>query len=81
MKDGKDEEALKVLTDARAVVPRDFALEYVFGLVSFQLGRQKQAMEALKSAEELQPAVVEPHYQLGLLYMKMQGLERSARRI
>ena len=53
-------------------VPRDFALEYVFGLVSFQLGQQKQAMEALKSAEELQPAVVEPHYQLGLLHMKMQ---------
>jgi tetratricopeptide (TPR) repeat protein len=72
MKDGKDEEALKVLTDARATVPRDFALEYVFGLVSFQLGRQKQAMEALKSAEEMQPSVVEPHYQLGLLHMKMQ---------
>jgi tetratricopeptide (TPR) repeat protein len=72
MKDGKDDEALKVLTDARATVPRDFALEYVFGLVSFQLGQQKQAMEALKSAEELQPAVVEPHYQLGLLHMKMQ---------
>ncbi len=72
MKDGNDEEALKVLTDARAAVPRDFALEYVFGLISFQLGQQKQAMEALKSAEELQPAVVEPHYQLGLLYMKTQ---------
>ena len=72
MKEGNDGEALKVLTDARGVVPRDFALEYVFGLVSFQLGQQKQAMEALKSAEELQPAVVEPHYQLGLLYMKLQ---------
>ena len=72
MKEGNDEEALKVLTDARVVVPRDFALEYVFGLVSFQLGQQKQAMDALKSAEELQPAVVEPHYQLGLLYMKLQ---------
>jgi tetratricopeptide (TPR) repeat protein len=72
MKEGNDDEALKVLTDARAAVPRDFALEYVFGLVSFQLGQQKQAMEALKNAEELQPTVVEPHYQLGLLYMKQQ---------
>jgi tetratricopeptide (TPR) repeat protein len=54
------------------VVPRDFALEYVFGLVSFQLGQQKQAMQALTSAEELQPTVVEPHYQLGLLFMKLQ---------
>src|ERR1700678_3731627 len=72
MKDGKEEEALKVLTDARAAVPRDFALEYVFGLVSFQLGQQKQAMEALKNAEEMEPTVVEPHYQLGLLYMQLQ---------
>jgi tetratricopeptide (TPR) repeat protein len=72
MKDGKDQEALKVLTDGRAAVPRDFALEYVFGLVSFQLGQQKQALEALKNAEEMEPAVVEPHYQLGLLYMQLQ---------
>jgi tetratricopeptide (TPR) repeat protein len=72
MKEGKDDEALKILTDGRVAVPRDFALEYVFGLVSFQLGQQKQAMDALKSAEELGPTVVEPHYQLGLLYMQMQ---------
>jgi tetratricopeptide (TPR) repeat protein len=72
MKEGNDQEALKILTDARTVVPLDFALEYVYGLVSFQLGQQQQAMEALKSAEKLGPAVVEPHYQLGLLYMKMQ---------
>jgi tetratricopeptide (TPR) repeat protein len=72
MKEGNDQEALKILTEARSVVPRDFALEYVFGLVSVQLGQQQQALEALKNAEELGPAVVEPHYQLGLLYMKLQ---------
>jgi tetratricopeptide (TPR) repeat protein len=72
MKEGNDQEALKILTDGRATVPRDFALEYVFGLVSFQLGQQPQAMEAFKSAEELGPTVVEPHFQLGLLYMKIQ---------
>jgi tetratricopeptide (TPR) repeat protein len=72
MKEGKNDAALKVLTDGRAAVPRDFALEYVFGLVSFQLGQQKQAMEALKNAEEMEPTVVEPHYQLGLLYMQLQ---------
>jgi tetratricopeptide (TPR) repeat protein len=77
MKEGNDDEALKVLTDARATISRDFALEYVFGLVSFQLGQQKQAMEALKSAEELQPTVVEPHYQLGLLYMKTQAWKEA----
>jgi tetratricopeptide (TPR) repeat protein len=72
MKEGNDQEALKILTEARSVVPRDFALEYVFGLVSQQLGQQQQALEALKSAEELEPTVVEPHFQLGLLYMKLQ---------
>jgi tetratricopeptide (TPR) repeat protein len=72
MKEGNDQEALKILTEARSVVPRDFALEYVFGLVSQQLGQQQQALEALKSAEELGPTVVEPHFQLGLLYMKLQ---------
>jgi tetratricopeptide (TPR) repeat protein len=72
MKEGKDAEALQILTEGRGAVPRDFALEYVLGLVSFQLGQQKEAMDALKSAEELGPTVVEPHYQLGLLYMKMQ---------
>jgi tetratricopeptide (TPR) repeat protein len=72
MKEGKDAEALKILADGRVAVGTDFALEYVYGLVLFQLGEQKQAMEALKSAEGLNPAVVEPHYQLGLLYMKLQ---------
>jgi tetratricopeptide (TPR) repeat protein len=72
MKEGNDQEALRILTEARRVVPRDFALEYVFGLVSLQLGQQQQALEALKSAEELGPTVVEPHFQLGLLYMKLQ---------
>jgi tetratricopeptide (TPR) repeat protein len=72
MKEGKDAEALQILTEGRVAVPQDFALEYVMGLVSFQLGHQKEAMDALKSAEELGPTVVEPHYQLGLLYMKME---------
>jgi tetratricopeptide (TPR) repeat protein len=77
MKEGNDQEALKILTEARTIVPRDFALEYVFGLVSLQLGQQQQALEALKSAEELGPTVVEPHFQLGLLYMKLQQWKRA----
>ncbi len=72
MKEGNDREALRLLTDGRAAVGQDFALEYVFGLVSFQLGQQAQAMQAFKTAESLSPSVVEPHYQLGLLYMKLQ---------
>jgi tetratricopeptide (TPR) repeat protein len=72
MKEGNDEEALKILSEGRAAVPRDFALEYVYGLASSEMGQQQQALEALKSAEGLSPAVVEPHYQVGLLYMKQQ---------
>jgi tetratricopeptide (TPR) repeat protein len=77
MKEGNNEEALKVLTEGRKNSARDFALEYVFGLVSSQLGQQKPAMEALKSAEELGPTVVEPHYQLGVLYMQMQQWDNA----
>lgn len=72
MKEGNDHEALRLLTEARGAVGQDFALEYVFGLVSFQVGQQAQAMLAFKTAESLSPSVVEPHYQLGLLYMQLQ---------
>ncbi|MGC2400459.1 MAG: tetratricopeptide repeat protein, partial [Acidobacteriaceae bacterium] len=70
IKEGDDQQALKIVRDARNVVPPDFALEYVYGLISAQLGQQPQALEALKSAVKLDPAIAEPHYQLGLLYMK-----------
>jgi tetratricopeptide (TPR) repeat protein len=72
MKEGNDQEALNIVAGARTSIPRDFALEYVYGLVSAQLDHQQQAMDALKTAAELEPTVVEPHYQLGLLYMKRQ---------
>lgn len=71
MKQGNDAKALNVLVDGRGKVARDFALEYVLGLVSFEAGQQAQALEALKNAEDLGPGVVEPHFQLGMLYMQM----------
>lgn len=77
MKEGKDDEALKILIDGRAKVPQDFALEYVFGLTSFQLGQHGQALEALQNARDLEPTVVEPHFQLGLLHMQMQQWTRA----
>jgi len=69
MKDGKNEAAADLLSQARRKVPMDFALEYVFGLVSEQLGGSADAIAAFKNAEHLDPVVVEPHYQLGKLYM------------
>jgi Flp pilus assembly protein TadD len=77
MKDGKDQEALKILSDGRTRVSSDFALEYAFGLTSFKLGQQEQAVEALTHAEELNPEVMEPHYQLGLIYLKQEQLRKA----
>jgi tetratricopeptide (TPR) repeat protein len=70
MKEGNNETAIHVLIDGRSKVAKDFALEYVFGLISFEAGQKEQALEALKNAEELGPGVAEPHYQLGMLYMQ-----------
>ncbi len=70
MKEGNNERAIHVLIDGRSKVAKDFALEYVLGLISFEAGQKEQALEALKNAEELGPGVVEPHYQLGMLYMQ-----------
>jgi tetratricopeptide (TPR) repeat protein len=70
MREGNDQAAADVLSEARGKLARDFALEYVFGFVSSQLGNTGEAIEALKSAEELDPTMVEPHYQLGKLYME-----------
>ena len=72
MKDGNDREALQSLTEGRAAVGLDFALEYVFGLVTSSLGQPAQALAAFQQSVALNPDVVEPHYQLGILYMKQQ---------
>jgi len=70
MKEGNDETAIRILIDGRSKVAKDFALEYVLGFISFEAGKQEQALEALKNAEELGPDVPEPHLQLGMLYMQ-----------
>ncbi|MBT9332373.1 tetratricopeptide repeat protein [Paracidobacterium acidisoli] len=77
MKDGKDQEALVVLTDGRGKVPPDFALEYVFGLVSARVGKQAQAIDALVRAAQLNPQIVEPHYQLGVIFLQQEQLKKA----
>lgn len=78
MKQGNGAKALQVLTEARTLVPHDFALEYVYGLLWSQIGDREQAQQAFKSAEQMQPDVVEPHLQLGLLYMKKEAWKQAA---
>jgi len=74
MKQANDTAAADVLAGARAKVRRDFGLEYISGLVFSELGKTEQAVEALKSAEELDPTIVEPHYQLGRVYLESGNL-------
>jgi tetratricopeptide (TPR) repeat protein len=70
MKEGNDAAAADVLSAARKTMAQDFAIEYVFGLVSSELGHDTEAIEALTRARQMNPAIVEPHYQLGKLYME-----------
>jgi len=69
MKLGDDATAENLLAGARNKLPRDFALEYVYGLICAQMSETDRALEALKNAEKMAPDVVEPHYQLGKVYM------------
>jgi tetratricopeptide (TPR) repeat protein len=71
-KEGNDQQALSVLDDARKVIPSDFALEYVYGLILLETGQHQAALEPLQTAARLNPAIPEPHFQLGVLYMKTQ---------
>ncbi len=77
MKDGDEQTAMKVLTEGRTRVAPDFALEYAFGLVSSDLGRQDQAIEAFTRSEQLNPDVVEPHYKLGMIYFQNGQLKKA----
>jgi tetratricopeptide (TPR) repeat protein len=70
MKLGDDAAAENLLAGARNKLPRDFALEYVYGLICAQMNETDKALEALKNAEQMAPNVVEPHYQLGKAYME-----------
>lgn len=77
MKDGDLKQALKVLTDGRSKVPPDYALEYVFGLVSSTLGQQEPAIAAFLHSEQLNPDVAETHYQLGIIYFQQGQLKKA----
>lgn len=74
IKEGNDQEAAKVLADARAKLPKDFALEYVYGLVVWRLGKDEIAIESLENAAKLAPNMIEPHYELGKIYMQKGNL-------
>lgn len=78
MRDGKDEQAVKVLSAARQKLPPDAMLEYLYGLTLSHLNRAQEAAAAFKRSIALNPRVAESHYELGKLDLQM-GKEQEAR--
>lgn len=81
MKEGRDQDALKVLAEARNKVPQDFALEYVFGLESAAVGNENDALTAMTNAAQMRPDMVEPHYQIGKLCLDSGDLAQARREL
>jgi tetratricopeptide (TPR) repeat protein len=63
-----DTEAIQILEAARAKRPRSYLLEYYFGLLASRLGREQEALGALKQAAQLEPNSPDPSFELGKLY-------------
>ena len=63
-----DTEAIRILAEARAKRPGRYLLEYYFGLLASRLGREQEALGALKLAAQLEPNSPDPSLELGKLY-------------
>jgi tetratricopeptide (TPR) repeat protein len=63
-----DAEAIQILEAARAKRPGRYLLEYYFGLLASRLGREQDALGALKQAAQLEPNSPDPSFELGKLY-------------
>ena len=63
-----DTEAIQILEAARAKRPGSYLLEYYFGLLASRLGREQEALGALKQAAQLEPNSPDPSFELGKLY-------------
>jgi tetratricopeptide (TPR) repeat protein len=63
-----DTEAIQILEAARAKRPGHYLLEYYFGLLASRLGREQEALGALKQAAQLEPGSPDPSFELGKLY-------------
>ncbi|MGB7190674.1 MAG: tetratricopeptide repeat protein [Acidobacteriaceae bacterium] len=75
MRDGKDEEAAKVLAGARAKLTPDAMVEYLYGLVLTHLSQTPEAVEAFQRSIALNSKVAESHYELGKLYLGAGNVE------
>jgi hypothetical protein len=79
MQQGKDEDALQPLLQARASLPQDATLEYYTGLLLMRVGRKAEGETALKNSIRLREQEPEPHYELGKYYAEQNQLEPARR--
>lgn len=71
----QNEQAAKVLANARKKLPHQFMLEYFYGQALMRSGRKDEAMGILKEAVALNPSVPEGHYELGKVYFESNHLD------
>jgi tetratricopeptide (TPR) repeat protein len=76
-REGKDVEAIHILEVARAKLPGHYLLEYYFGMLASRLGREQEAVAALKNAAQLEPKSLDPFFELGKIYVTQQDWSRA----
>ncbi len=72
---GKLEESLKVLAEAREVFPQDRNMLNLTGSILFRLGRYKEASDQFKHTLEIDPEDITSHYNLMKCYRGMGDAE------
>ncbi len=71
-READDSSAIRVLETARNKRPGHYLLEYYFGLLASRLGREQEAIVALKEAARLEPKSSDPLFELGKAYGSQQ---------
>lgn len=67
LKNGRAPNAEAVLVEARAKVPADAKIDYLYGVVLSQRGKTDEAIAALKQSIALDGHAAESHYEMGKL--------------
>ena len=78
-REANDAEAIRILEAARDKLPAHYLLEYYTGLLASRLGREQEAVDALKNASRLEPNSPDPFYELGKLYASQQDWPQASR--
>ena len=80
-KQGKNELALMVLTNAAAIRPDDPQIENALGFVHIALKEREKALEDFRKAASLSPDFAEAHNNLGALYNEAQDYPSAVREL